>query len=370
MTLRLKVKEIIRALEEAAPLALQESYDNSGLIVGDPESEISSLLLCIDLNEAVIEEAIQKGCGLIVSHHPIIFKGLKRLTPDGYVERVVIKAIRNGIAIAAMHTNLDNSHEGVNKKIADKLGLKSLSILEPKEGMLQKIITFIPESHAEVVRAAMFEAGAGQIGLYDACSFNVKGSGTFRAGAGASPFVGQMHQVHNEAEIKVEMIVPAYRASTVVKAMLAAHPYEEVAWDLITLANRWNEAGSGMVGYLDEPLTEQDFLSLLQHVFGTPALRHTELTGKLIRKVAVCGGSGSFLIKSAERAHADAMITADVKYHDFFDVMNKLLLIDAGHYETEQFTKELMSDILTENFPNFAVLFSEVNTNPVRYYFK
>lgn len=364
------IRDVLNVFEETAPLPFKESYDNSGLIVGDPGASVSKVLLCVDVNEAVVEEAQNKGCELIVSHHPIIFKGLKKLVPSTYVERTVMAALRNNIAIMAMHTNLDNSFVGVNQILANKLGLNNLRILEAKQEILSKVVVFVPHSHQQVVREAMFEAGGGHIGAYDNCSFNVAGKGTFRAGEGTNPFLGEKGVLHEEDEIRVELVVPTYNVQRVVKAMLASHPYEEVAYDVIPLANAWDGAGAGMIGNLESPVDERDFLKMVAETCGIPVLRHSPLIGKKISRVAVCGGSGSFLLGAAKRAGVDAFVTADVKYHDFHDAAQQLLMVDAGHYETEQFTKELMAGILTKKFPNFAVLFSEVNTNAVGYYLK
>jgi dinuclear metal center YbgI/SA1388 family protein len=366
----MKINELLSIILEVAPLSLQESYDNCGLIIGDPHAEINKVLLCIDVTEAVVEEAVSKECSLIISHHPIIFKGLKRLTPESHLERVVLKAIRNNIAIAAMHTNLDNSINGVNKKIADKLGLKHQRILQPTKGLLKKLVTFCPVSHVEDVRKAIFDAGAGQIGKYDCCSFNTEGTGTFRAGNEANPFIGDIGSLHHETEVRIETILPDFLTQKVIRAMISAHPYEEVAYDIYPLDNVYDSVGAGMLGTLENSLSEVGFMDLVMDVFGTPSLKHSPFTGKMVQNIAVCGGSGAFLLPAAMRAKADAFLTADVKYHDFFETENNLLLVDAGHYETEQFTKELIADILRKKIPNFAVLFSEVNTNAVGYYFK
>ncbi len=366
----MKIRDLLNIIEDTAPLSLQESWDNSGLIVGDPNADVEKVLVCLDVTEAVVDEAIRKKCDLIISHHPIIFKGIKSLVPHGYVERTVIKAIRHEIGIASMHTNLDNSPVGVNKRIADKLGLIRTSILDPKVGLLKKIVTYAPQKEAERVRQAMFEAGAGKIGNYDSCSFNIVGEGTFKANSLAQPFVGQHDKLHTEVEVRIEVIVPHYQTNRVIESLLKTHPYEEVAYDVIPLENSWSNAGSGMVGFLDQPMKEKDFLELVRTTFEVPMVRHSPFLNKNIQKVAVCGGSGAFLLSSAKRAKAEAFITADIKYHDFFDADNALLMVDAGHFETEQFTKELIADILRKKIPNFAVLFSEVNTNAVGYYFK
>jgi dinuclear metal center YbgI/SA1388 family protein len=367
--MQIKISEIIQCLNESAPMALQEAYDNSGLLIGDPEKLVDKALLSLDITEAVVEEAISKGCGLIVSHHPLIFKGLKRITPTGPVERIVLKAIQNDIAIASAHTNLDNVIHGVNGRIAEMLGLEKLSILRPLDGMLKKLVTFCPSTHADRLRAAIFEAGAGHIGHYDCCSYNLEGIGTFRAGEEANPFIGEKNEIHHEPEQRIETILPSYLVQKVVQAMIAAHPYEEVAYDIYPLQNKFGKVGAGMLGQLKKPMPMVDFFRFVSETFNNKFLRHSPLIDKPIKRVALCGGSGAFLIPDAKASGADVFITADLKYHDFFEADGKLVLVDAGHFETEQFTKELIGDIIKKKFPNFAPLISEVNTNAVHYFF-
>ncbi|MBW7847580.1 MAG: Nif3-like dinuclear metal center hexameric protein [Bacteroidales bacterium] len=366
----LHIDEILSLFAQEAPFQLQENYDNSGLIVGDRRWQTDSALLSVDVTEDVVDEAIRLNTKLIVAHHPIIFKGLKKLTPDDAVSRVVMKAIRHDIAIIAVHTNLDNSFSGTNFILSKKLGLNGLTILDPKEEILKKLVVFVPTAHLTEVRQAIFTAGGGHIGQYDSCSFSTPGKGSFRAGENANPFVGEIGNLHEEEEQRLEVIVPSFRLNAVINAMLKAHPYEEVAYDLIPLDNRFDRAGSGMIGSLPEAMDEHDFLEMIAVRCDIPVLRHTHLNGKKIKKVAVCGGSGAFLLGAAKAAGADAFVTADLKYHDFHDADNKLLFVDAGHYETEQFTKEWMADKIKKKNPNFAVRFSEVNTNPISYFLK
>jgi len=364
----MRIKEIVKLITDEAALSLQESYDNSGLLIGDETAEVERVLLAVDVTEEVVEEAVSKKCGLIIAHHPLIFKGLKSINPKNPVERIAIKAIQNNIAIAAMHTNLDNYQFGVNAKLAAVLGLKNLEILSPIKAGLRKLIVFVPQHHAEKVRKALFDAGAGAIGAYDSCSFNTPGTGTFRPRENANPFVGERGKLHQVAEVKVETVVPAHRLAQVLSAMTAAHPYEEVAYDVFPLENTNSTAGAGMLGELEDPLSEQAFLGMISSKLGSPAMRHTAFTNKKIKKVALCGGSGVFLLTNAKAARADAFVTGDMKYHDFFEADGKLLMVDAGHYETEQFTKELMADIIQKKIPKFAALISEVNTNAVSYF--
>ena len=363
-----KIKEIADLLENLAPLRLQESYDNAGLILGDQGTEITGALITLDVTENVVDEAIQKKCGLIVAHHPIVFSGLKKITGKNYVERTLLKAIKNDIAIYAAHTNLDSIASGVNGKICEKLGLKNCRILQPSEGMLKKLVTFIPVDHAEKVREAVFAAGAGNIGNYDSCSFNVHGQGTFRGDDSTTPFVGEKGKQHYENEIRFETIFPAYLHGRVISALLNAHPYEEVAYDIYPLDNKFDQIGMGMVGTLSKEKDEKEFLQQLKDIFGPGVVRHTRLLNKKVSKVAVCGGAGSFLLSRAITVGADFFVTGDFKYHQFFDADNKIVIADIGHFESEQFTKELFYELLTKNFPKFAVHLSEVNTNPVFYF--
>ncbi len=366
--MEIKIDELLRSLFEEAPLILQESYDNSGLLIGRADQMVSRVLISLDVTEAVVDEAIQKKCGLILSHHPLIFKGLKNLVPSGPVERTVVKAVQHNIAVAAMHTNLDKVIQGVNGKIADKLGLKNRKIMQTEKNLLKKLITFCPVEQAEKVRLALFEAGAGQIGDYDSCSYNLDGFGTFRAGEGTTPFTGEINKLHKETEQRIETIVPVYLINKVLQALFQAHPYEEVAYDIIPLDNEFDQTGSGLIGYLEQAMEEKNFFELIRQQLKTPFLRHSQSIGKPIQKVALCGGSGSFLINHARAANADAYVTADLKYHDFFEADGKLLLVDAGHFETEQFTKELLADIIRKKIPNFAPLISGVDTNAVHYF--
>ncbi|MBL7811613.1 MAG: Nif3-like dinuclear metal center hexameric protein [Bacteroidetes bacterium] len=365
----LKLAEIAAALEQVAPPALQESYDNSGLLVGEYNREVSRALLSLDCTEEVVEEAVRLQCDLIIAHHPIVFKGLKRLNGKNYVERTVMSAIRNNIALYACHTNLDNVlRQGVSTHIAEKLGLQNLQILDPKPEQLCKLVVFTPNSHAAQVRQSLYDAGAGEIGKYDACSFNLAGEGTFRAGEGANPFVGEKGVLHTEAEIRTEVVLPVIKLNQAVRAMKAVHPYEEVAWDAYPLLNTWDEVGSGIVGLLPEPLSPEVFLAWLKDRMELQVIRYTRSNLSQIQKVAVCGGAGSFLTGKALAAGADAYVTADVKYHEFFDAEGRLLLCDIGHYESEKYTTEIFARVLSQKFPTFATIFSTTLTNPIQYH--
>ncbi|NDV47243.1 Nif3-like dinuclear metal center hexameric protein [Paludibacter sp. 221] len=361
------VSSICKIIEDVAPLALQESYDNAGLLVGSAQMEVSGILLCIDVTEKVVDEAVEKGCNLVVSHHPLIFSGLKKLIGQNETQRCVIKAIKHDIAIYAAHTNIDNIQSGVNGKIAEKIGLINTTILQPKQNTLLKLVTFVPEAHAEKVRSALFASGAGHIGNYDSCSYNAKGYGTFRANEEAHPFVGNIGDSHSECEIRIEVILPDYMKNNVTSALIKAHPYEEPAYDLIPLVNEWNRVGAGVVGELQEDENEDDFLLRLKSIFNLSVVRHTNFLGKKIKRVAVCGGSGSSFLADAIRAKADIFISGDFKYHEFFNAENKILIADIGHYESEQFTKEIFYEIITKKLPTFAIQISDIKTNPINY---
>lgn len=363
----MKLRELAIFLETLAPLALQEDYDNSGLIVGDPERELTGALISLDCTEAVIDEAIALGFNLVISHHPIVFRGLKKFNGKSYVERVVIKAIKNDIAIYAIHTNFDNVLEGVNKKICDKLGIIDPRILKPKEGSLKKLVTFCPDADAEKIRKALFDVGAGRIGDYSECSYNIQGFGTFKAGQGANPFVGEIGKRHTESELRIETIYPASIERKLIAALLEVHPYEEVAYDLYPISNAHPQVGSGMIGNLRSDQDEIEFLKFIKDVLNAKVIRHTAVRGKMIRRVAVCGGSGSFLLGNAINAGADIFVTADFKYHEFFDAEGKVIIADVGHFESEQFTQDLLLELITEKFSNFALRLTAQNTNPINY---
>jgi dinuclear metal center YbgI/SA1388 family protein len=364
----MKIADIVGYLESIAHPSLQEEYDNAGLITGAAEWDCTGAIICLDAIEEVVKEAIEKKCNLVIAHHPIVFRGLKKINGKNYVEQTIITAIKNDIAIYAIHTNLDNIQNGVNGMMAAKLGLVKTTVLAPKTGFLKKLQVFVPLTHAAAVRGAVFAAGAGHIGHYKECSFNSTGTGTFTPGQGTQPFTGVAGQASMEEEIKIETVFPAWLEHHILAAMRAAHPYEEVAFDLLPMGNQLEKIGSGLLGELQQPMHEQDFLTHIGRVFGVTVLRHTALTGRPITRVAVCGGAGSFLISNAIAAKADFFITADVKYHEFFDADNRLVIADVGHYESEQFTVGLLAGFLQEKFPTFAALKTGVKTNPVNYF--
>lgn len=360
------IGEIAKQLDAWAPPGWAESYDNVGLIIGNQDREVKAVLVALDVTEAVVEEAHRKGCELIVAHHPLIFKGLKKLTGSHWVERTAMKAIAYGIGVYATHTNLDNAAWGVNHQLGETLGLQNCTVLRPFVGRLEKLVTYVPVSHLELVKNALFAAGAGQIGDYDECSFAIPGTGTFRPGPNSNPYSGQRGQRSEEAEIRLEVLVRDTDAGQILQALRRAHPYEEVAYERIPLANTDQERGAGMVGELPEPLPLHAFLQHLKTQLHLPVIRHTAWKDSTVQKVAFCGGSGIFLLPDAMRLGADAFLTGDIKYHDFFEADGQLLLADIGHFESEQFTCDLIVKKLL-SFATFAVRFTERSTNPILY---
>jgi dinuclear metal center YbgI/SA1388 family protein len=368
--LTMQIKDILFEIERFAPLPYQESYDNCGVQVGNTAAEATGALLSLDVTEEVLDEAIARNCNLIIAHHPLIFSGLKSITGRNYVERVILKAIRNDIVIYAAHTNLDNVQMGVNRKIAEKLNLQHIRILAPTRNNLYKLYTYVPVAQAEKLKAALFAAGLGEIGEYSECSFAAGGTGTFKPSEHSNPAIGTAGGDREEvAELKLEIIVPEHLKLRAVSVLKENHPYEEVAYELIALENDNQTIGAGMIGELPQPMPVGEFLGYLKKNMNTACVRHTRPHRDSIQKVAVCGGAGSFLLRQAIGSGADAFVTGDYKYHQFFDAEGRIMIADIGHYESEQFTIEIFSEILKEKFPNFALLFTKTNTNPVNYYF-
>ncbi|MBK7128955.1 MAG: Nif3-like dinuclear metal center hexameric protein [Crocinitomicaceae bacterium] len=364
----MKISDLTRYLEELAPLSTQESYDNCGLLTGNASDELKNALICLDCTEDIIDEAVKKKCNLVIAHHPLIFKGIKKLSANNYVNRTLVKAIKNDIAIYAIHTNLDNYQYGVNKKIGEKLKISHCQILQGTQESMYKLVVYVPQQHAKHVLDTLFQQGAGHIGNYSECSFSLSGTGTFRAGADANPFVGKIDERHHEPEERIEVIFPSHLTKKLIPAMITAHPYEEPAYDILPLMNENAYSGAGMFGELEHELDEKDFLQKLKSTFGCGIIRHTPLLGRKIKKVAWCGGSGSFLLGAAKSVKADIFITGDYKYHDFFDAENQIVIADIGHFESEQFTIELLAEIIQKKFPTFAPCLTEHNTNPVNYF--
>jgi dinuclear metal center YbgI/SA1388 family protein len=360
------ISEIIRFIEEKYPPQIQESYDNSGLIVGRAEMQVKGILLTIDVDEDVVEEAIEKKCNFILAHHPIIFHPLKKITGADRIERTIIKAIKNDIAIYGAHTSVDLSIEGINGLIAEKLEIKNLEIIEPKKEILNKIVVFVPKNYAEQVRNAIFEAGAGYIGKYDMCSYNVLGEGTFRALEGTNPFVGEIGKMHTEKEIRIETIFPDFLKNRVLQAMKKTHPYEEIAYDIYKLENKQNKFGAGVIGDLAQATSEIEFLEKIKEQLNVKCLKHSALLNKKIKKIAICSGGCSFLLDKVLSLKADVFIASEFRYDQYIKAKGKIIIVDAGHYETEILIKNLFYNILTKNFTNFAVEFSESFRNPVK----
>jgi len=360
------VKDICAAMEKWAPIAWQESYDNSGLLVGQKEAKVTGVLISLDCTEEVVDEAIQKGCNMIISHHPIIFKGLKKITGANYVEKTIIKAIQNSIALYASHTNLDHAPKGVSYHLAKKIGLEG-KVLMPFSNALKNLIYFVPEAHEAIVREKLHAAGAGNIGEYSSCSFSSEGTGRFTPSENSNPFQGKKNAPSAEKELRVDMLFPSHLENEIIQVLKDAHPYEEVAYFITSLSNPWQDVGSGYIGQLKKPMSSEKFLEYLKNQLGLSQIRHTAPKNKEIQTVAVCGGAGSFLLNEAKKQKADAYVSADFKYHEFFDAENKCLVCDIGHYESEVMIKDAILDYLSNIFSTFAVLKSDIYTNPVLY---
>ena len=363
----IKIKEIISVLEEMAPLAYAEDFDNVGLLVGNQEANATGILVCHDALETVIDEAIAKKCNLVVCFHPILFSGLKKITGKNYVERSVIKAIKNDIAIYAVHTALDNHPEGVNKIFGKALALINTKILVPKENFIRKLVTFTIPENADKVRNALFDAGAGTIGNYENCSFSSKGVGTYMGNEHSNPEIGERFEFVEAEEIKIEVTFEKQLESKILKALFESHIYEEVAYEIIELQNKHQNIGLGLIGELENSMDEKEFMLFVKDKMQCGGIRHSEFIGKPIKKVALLGGAGSFAIKNAIAAGANIFLTADLKYHQFYEAENRIILADIGHFESERYTKNYIVDFLRKKILNFAIILSEENTNPVKY---
>ncbi|MBN2663311.1 MAG: Nif3-like dinuclear metal center hexameric protein [Bacteroidales bacterium] len=360
------IKHLITFIEQQFPPQVQESYDNSGIITGNINDILKGVILTIDIDEEVVQEAIDKNCNMIIAHHPIIFRPLHSLTGKNYIERTVIKAIKNDIAIYAAHTSVDNSYNGLNKIICDILNVKNTKIIDPKPDLLYKLITFVPSEYVNQVKTAIFEAGAGKIGNYDSCSFSTKGTGSFKAGDNTNPFVGKKNIQHFEEEVRIETIFPSFLKNKIINQLINSHPYEEPAFDIYPLINKHQQFGAGLIGELNTETDEIEFLQQIKQKLKIKCLKHSEILGKKIKKVAVCTGAGSFLMYKAMTLRADIFIAAEFKYNQFLDAKNEILIVDAGHYETEIFIKNIFYELITKNFTNFAVEFSQKFSNPVK----
>ncbi len=363
----MQLKKIISALEEMAPSAYAEDFDNVGLLVGSPDLEVSGILISHDALENVVDEAIEKKCNLVVCFHPIVFSGMKKITGKNYVERAVIKAIRNDIAIYAVHTSLDNHPLGVNKILCDVLGLKNTKILIPKQNFIYKLTTFVPTNDLSKVQKALFNAGAGAIGNYYDCSFKSSGIGSFTGNDNSNPAIGSQNMFTEVEEVKLELTFEKYLQKGVLKALFESHPYEEVAYEITQLQNEHQNIGLGMMGELEAEIDEKEFLLHVKSKVQTGGIRHSDFLNKKVKKVAVLGGSGSFAISAAKAQGADVLVTSDLKYHDFFQAENQILLADVGHFESERYVKNYIFEFLSKKFPTFAIILSDKKTNPVNY---
>ena len=363
----MRIKDIIKTIEDVAPLAIQEGFDNSGVQIGNINNETSGALVCLDITEDVVDEAISLNCNLIISHHPLIFSGLKSITGKNYIERILIKAIKHDICIYSAHTNLDSARFGVNYMIAKKIGLKNISTLSPVKNMLLKLVTYVPVEHCNKVMDAMFEAGAGNIGDYSNCSFSSDGNGSFMAGENSNPYCGNKGELHIEEERRLEVILPSFIKNKVIAALMAAHPYEEPAFDIIPLANQWNNVGLGVIGELNNEVSLDDFANNIKQIFACETVMTGGSINRKIKKIALCGDCGSSFIKDALYGGADLFLTGEIKYHDFFDFENKMILMSIGHYESEKFTQQLLKEIINNKYETFVVNITKVNTNPIKY---
>ncbi|MFL1895868.1 Nif3-like dinuclear metal center hexameric protein [Aquimarina sp. 2-A2] len=363
----MKIKQVIEHLDSLSPLHYAEDFDNVGLLVGSAETKVTGILVTLDTLESVVDEAIDKNCNLIVSFHPIVFKGLKKFNGQTYVERVIQKAIKYDIAIFAIHTALDNARNGVNDMICEQLDLINRQVLIPQKATIKKLTTYAPENEVDQIKQALFKAGAGTIGNYEHCSFTTSGIGSFKPLETANPTVGSIGATHSDKEIQLQVTYPTHLESTILSALFTTHSYEEVAYEILTLENTNQHIGMGMLGTLKEPMLESDFLHHIKQTFNAGCVRHSKLLNKPIQKVAVLGGSGSYAIKAAIRAKADIFITADMKYHQFYEAEEQLIIADIGHYESEQFTKNLIVSYLRKKISNFAIILSDINTNPIQY---
>ena len=361
------IAKIIEALEQLAPPVYQEGYDNSGVLTGSVQVNCTGALIALDATEEVIDDALKHNCNLVIAHHPIIFSGLKSLSAKNYIERTIIKALKNDICIYAIHTNLDNVFGGVSFEMGRRLGLKKMRVLKPSTGNLAKLVTYVPQSHQQAVMDSLFSAGAGKIGNYEECSFFTPGTGTFKPVNQANPFSGTLNQRSSESEVKLEFLIPAHQGNFMLKTLRQAHPYEEVAYEIIAIANQNQQVGSGVFGEFEEAVSPENLLAKVKDVFGG-MIRFTLPHLTNIKTLALCGGSGSFLLEKAIAEKADAFLSSDFKYHQFFDAPGRIFLMDIGHYEGEQFTVNLIHDFLIEKFPNFAARQSEGSTNPVHYF--
>ena len=363
------IKDVTTFLEQKFPLYLQEDFDNCGVQCGDVRQEISGAMVCFEMSEQVIDEAIDKGCNLVISHHPLMLKrGICKIVPTDRVGAMICKALAHNMVLYSMHTNIDSGEGGGNDAFAEKLRLRNVKVLEPHKGMYRKLVVFVPKENAETLKSALFAVGCGVQGNYDSCGYTLHGQGQFRPLEGANPHIGEENHLEHVDEERVEMIYPTGLQRAVVQAIYDNHPYEEPAFDLLPLENESRTIGLGRIGELPKELPVSDFLGYLKDNLGFIHCRYCGDETKMIRKVAVCGGGGSSFIDLAIASGADAYVSGDFKYHDFFKSYQKTLLVDIGHYEGEFFIKNIIFNLLNEKFSTFATLISKMESLEVKFF--
>ncbi len=367
-------KEIIKYFEEWAPKEIAWQKDNVGLQVGSLNNKLNNILLCLELHDQVIDDAIKKNCNLIISHHPLLFQPLKKIDlQNDKNSKLIEKLIKNNITLYSAHTNLDFTKEGVSFELAKKLKLNNIDFLVHQNSNQYKLSVFVPVDFVDKVANAIFENGGGRIGEYTNCSFRTKGNGTFKGSGNSNPYLGEKNKIELVEEIKLEVLVDSWKLKKILTAIFETHPYEEVAYDIYPLANSNKNYGAGTIGELDKPMHQKQFLDYVADNLKIKNFRYSKGNNK-IKKVALCGGAGSDLVKDALNSGADAFITADLKYHTFQDANEKILLIDAGHYETEihsldEVKRKLSHYTIGKNI-NTKIFKYEGSTNPIFFYNK
>jgi dinuclear metal center YbgI/SA1388 family protein len=366
------IRDIADALEQWAPPGSAQSYDNVGLQVGDASRSVERAVLALDCTPAVVEEAERQGAELIITHHPLLFQPLSAVTTDDYESAVALRLAEAGIALYSAHTNLDAAPGGVSFALAKRLGLTDVGFLDGFDETLYKLATFVPADHFDAVRSALADAGAGRIGDYEACAFAHEGTGFFRPGDAANPHIGTAGgDLESADEVKLEVEVARWDLGGVLGALQDAHPYEEVAYDVYPVQQKNSRAGLGAVGRLASPESLSDFLGRVADRLDAGSLRYAGPDEATVERVAVCGGAGSDFVGQALAAGADAYVTADVKYHEFFEALGpdgvpQLAFIDAGHYETEALTEALLRDWLADRFNDVDWQRTGVRTSPMQ----
>lgn len=367
------VKELIKYLEDWAPPGAAWEKDNVGLLVGSGDEKIENIFLSLELTGEVLEQALKKNCNFIFTHHPLIFNPVKNLDVNKNPNsKLIYKLIKNDINLFSAHTNLDFTKDGVSFTLAKKLKLNKITFLKNEESNQFKVVVFLPETNLDEVASAMFNQGAGIIGEYNNCSFRTNGIGTFKGSANSNPFIGKKENFEKANEVRLEVLVDSWKLNKVINAMLKSHPYEEPAYDIYPLRNKNVNYGAGAIGELDNEMNVNEFLKHVEKSLLLSNFRFVNGNKRRIKKVAVCGGSGSELLNDAISKNADVFITADIKYHTFHDAKNKILLIDAGHYETEvvilKIVEEKIKKLIKEKKENIKVYKYSSSTNPVKFY--